>query len=121
MSEHICDFPRVTQTGRECPYCTIRELEQQLAALRELRKRDESEFIARADANAKREIEDLARITELEQQLTALRAHSELLREAADMTILKHRIRMEKGSLVWFDMPSEEMEKLGALLQERKE
>ena len=40
------------------------------------------------------------------------------LREAVDMTILKHRIRKEKAGLVWFDMPSEEMEKLAALLQE---
>ena len=54
------------------------------------------------------------RIAELEQQLAELR-------EAVDMAILKHRIRREKGVLVWFEMPSEEMEKLAALRKQGEE
>jgi len=45
-----------------------------------------------------------------------LEAENARLREAVDLVILKHRVRKERGTLVYFELPSEELEALAALL-----
>jgi len=55
-------------------------------------------------------------IARLKARIAELEAENARLREAVDLVILKHRVRKERGTLVYFELPSEELEALAALL-----